>query len=489
MKHISTFTTLAALACMACGDNGGAAAIDATVTDATVTDVDAASIDAAPPIDAGPPIDAAPFTPPTPFGVPLSATGPDQLQSAAPGPGGTFYAAGYAATTPTGTRLVTVVQFSPTGPVNSFGAGGVATTTLDFRGGADEIDLALQSTGKLIVTATVANATNPADRDIAVARLTTAGALDPTFGVGGVRILDLSTAHDNAGTLVGFDGVRDVAVGAGDEIYVHGYSRATGTTSGGTPRTDTDLTVVKLDANGTVDATFAGDGSFNLDLQQVSESTRGIAVLADGNLLAVGYANTPGLGSVQPVMYKLTPAGALVPGFANGGVFHDVVLALQTEVYNVAVHGTQVVTAGYGRATGTQNDWVSLRFDLATGARDATWGGSGAVVLDPSGTMVGDNCRNAIALPGGKTALVGSSGPGNMPAQDAAFAILDSTGALDTSYGDGVYTLPLGSNGADQFWGAAVSGGNLVLVGYRGAGTTQTDTNNDDSFGAIIPLR
>jgi hypothetical protein len=66
-------------------------------------------------------------------------------------------------------------------------------------------------------------------------------------------------------------------------------------------------------------------------------------------VLATGYANSPGLGSTQPVMYKLTAAGALVPGFATGGVFHDIVLAVQTEIYNVAIHGNQVVTAGYGR--------------------------------------------------------------------------------------------------------------------------------------------
>jgi hypothetical protein len=191
------------------------------------------------------------------------------------------------------------------------------------------------------------------------------------------------------------------------------------------------------------------------------------------------------------VLYKLTAAGALDTGWAGGGVFHDTVLAIQTEIYNFAVHGNQLVTAGYGRNAGATNDFVSLRFDLATGARDLTWGGTtnGAVVFDPSGTMLGSNCRNAIALPNGRTALIGSTGPGNMPAQDAVFAILDANGRLDTSFGTGVHVYPLGANGNDQFWGGAVSGDSAVFVGYKGGGATQTETTNDDSYGVILPLR
>ncbi len=473
---------------VACGDNDENIPTDAPVA------IDAPAIDAAidgPDLDA--PIDAAPFVPPTPFAVPLSATGPDQLQSAVPGPDGTFYAAGFAAQTLAGPRFVTVVQLSPTGPVNTFGGGdGVATTTLDFRGGAGEVGLARQSDGKLILTATVANATNPADRDIAVARLDADGSPDPTFGDNGVRIVDLNTAIDVNGTLTGLDAARGVAIGAGDVIYVYGVSRGDGNNMAGNPRTDTDYTLAKLTASGARDMTFGGgDGKWTLDLQESNATARGVNLLPDGNVLASGYANSPGLGTVQPVLAKVSAEGMLVAGFGNGGVFHDTVLATQTEVYNVAVHGTNLVTAGYGRDSGTQNDWVSLRFNATTGARDTTWGGApnGAVVIDVSGAMIGDNCRSALALPGGKTALIGSTGPSNMPAQDAAIAILDATGMLDTAYGDGVHTFVLGANGNDQFWGGAVSGTNLLIVGYQGGGAAPTETLNDDSWGVIVPLQ
>ncbi|HUQ04053.1 MAG TPA: hypothetical protein VM261_16255 [Kofleriaceae bacterium] len=465
----------------ACGDNGHTHGDD---------DVDAApEADAAPDVDAPPATDAgtdAPtFTAPTPVPVVLSPAGPDQLQSVTAGPNGTFYAAGFAAQTLAGAKLVTVVKLTSAGALDTTWAGGdgIATTTLDFRGGNGEVGIAVQPSGKIVVSATIANDTNALDRDVGITRLETNGDLDTSFGVGGLRRLDLSTALDTSGTLSAFDAARGIAVGAGGVIYVYALQRAQ-------PRNDLDLTAIKLDADGLQDMTWGGgDGEFTQDVQNVSETARGINVFTDGTILLSGYANSPGLGSVQPLLVKLTSAGVLDTTFNSTGIFHDVVLPVQTEVYNVAVHGTHFVTAGYGRATGTQNDWVSLRFNASTGARDTTWGGvaNGAVLIDASGAMVGDNCRNAIALPGGRTMLLGSTGSGS-PAQDAAFAVLSSTGTLDASFGARVHTYALGANGNDQFWGGAVSGSNAIMVGYKGGGTTPSDTVNDDTWVAVLPM-
>lgn len=432
------------------------------------------------------------FTPPTPIAAAMSTAGPDQLQSATAAPGGKFYAAGYAAATLTGPRLVTVIRYSAAGLDATFGNGGVVTTAVDFKGGADEVDITTQADGKILVSATVANATNAADHDVAVIRMLDTGALDPSFGSAGIATINLNDAFNNGTALVGLDASRGLTTDASG-IFVHAVSRGLGDATGGGPRTDTDLTVVKLTATGAVDTAFGQGGQFRLDIERSAETARAIKVLPDGKLLAGGYASSPGLGTTQPVLYKLTAAGALDTTFAQGGVFHDTVLTLQTEVYNFAIHGNKLVTAGYGRSTGATNDYVSLRFDLDTGVRDLTWGGAanGAVLFDPSGTMLGSNCRNAIALPGGKTLMIGSTGPGNMPTQDAVFAVLDATGKLDTAYGTGIHKFALGSNGNDQFWGGAVSGDQVTVVGYKGGGQAQaqTETSNDDAFFAVFGAR
>jgi len=435
--------------------------------------------------------DAAPgsFVPPTPFAVRLSAAGPDQLQAATAAPGGKFYAAGYAAATLAGPRFVTVVKYAAAGLDTTFGTAGVVTTAVDFKGGVGEVTLATQPDGKILVSATVASATNANDRDVAVIRLLDTGALDMSFGTQGVATLNLNDAILNNTTLAGLDASRGLAANA-TGIFVHASSRGLGNAAAGGPRLDTDFTVVKLTPAGVIDSTFGTDGQFRLDIQESTAAPRGLKVFDDGTLLASGYAASPGIGTSQPVLYKLTAAGALDTTFADGGVFHEAILALQTEVYNFAIHGTKIVTGGYGGNTGATNDYISLRFDLQTGVRDLTWGSAnGAVVFDPSGAMLGSNCRNAVALPGGKTLLIGSTGPGNMPAQDAVFAVLDGSGKLDTTYGSGIHKFPLGANGNDQFWGGAVSGDQVSVVGYHGGGAAPTETNNDDAYGAVFTIR
>jgi uncharacterized delta-60 repeat protein len=441
------------------------------------------------------------FAVPAPLAVALSATGPDQLQSAAAGPNGTFYAAGFAAASLTGPRNVVVVKLTKTGrPDRSFGGGdGIAKTALEFRGGNDEIAIGVQPSGKIVISAVIANAAVPADRDIAVARLKPSGMIDRTFADHGVRVLDFNSAIVSGATATGADAARALVLDATGRIYIIGLQRGEGQFNGA-PRTDTDFVITRLSKNGNVDRSFGTGGKHLLDIRGTdanrtpsSATPHSVKVLADGSVIGGGYAATAGIaGSAQPVVYKLDTRGKLVKAFADKGVFHAAVLSLQTEVYGMALHRTHVVTGGYGRDSGAQNDWVSLRFNLATGKRDPTWGGAakGGVTIDPSGKKVGDNCRNAFALPGGKTVLVGSTGPGGQPAQDAAFAVLDAKGRLDTAYGTGVhvYALGGGAGGNDQFWSGVASGSNAIIVGYRGGGAAQTEATNDDSYAVILPL-
>ncbi|HEY5925762.1 MAG TPA: hypothetical protein VIV11_28945, partial [Kofleriaceae bacterium] len=110
--------------------------------------------------------------PPAPFGMSLAPAGPDQLMSVAAGPSGSFYAAGFAAQTVAGAKFLVVVKLTATGSLDTTFAGtGVYTSTLDFKGGSDEIDIVTQSDGKIVVSATIADETEPADRDIGLFRL------------------------------------------------------------------------------------------------------------------------------------------------------------------------------------------------------------------------------------------------------------------------------------------------------------------------------
>ncbi len=473
---------LSLLAVVACGDDGN-----------TVTQPDARIDAPEPPDDVA--IDAPdPFVVPAPVSLVLSATGADQLQSVTEGPGGSFYAAGFAASTLGGARMLQVVKLTATGQKDTtFSGDGVAALPYEFKGGSDEIDIATQSDGKIIVSfthgAVISNPADAADTDVAVVRLEADGDVDATFAGTGIRTIDLNTSlADGGGMIRGRDGVRGLAIAPNNTIYLHATQR------GSALRTDADFVVVKLTASGSVDTTWGTAGKFVLDIfannANSADTPRGLRAFADGTVIAYGYSNSNASGNtVQPVLYKINPAGtALDTTFADQGLFHEVVLAVQTEIYSVAFHGNSIVTAGYGRASGSANDWVTMRFDVDDGDRDTTFGGAamGAVMIDPSGTHLGSNCRNAIGLPSGSTILIGSTGPSNMPTQDAAFAVVKADGTLDTAYGTGVHKLPLGMNSNDQFWGGAVSGNNVLLVGWQGGGATPTEALNDDSYGLLF---
>lgn len=519
MKKLFTLSTCLFLA--ACGDDEGKNNPDAAQQPDSQTQVDAPTADA--------PIDAPPtWTQPSAHSFQWSAAGPDRAYSVAVDSQNRFYVAGYAAQTLAGDKKVVVTRLLPTGmPDTTFGTGGTFDTNVVFKGGDDEIDIArVGNTDVFVISATVAAQTaNPddtADTDFALIKLKLNAnggpELDTDFGGGdGIAYHSFNTSALNTAQTpapFGRDQIRGIDVRNNGEIFVHGGARANGNIQGGqTPRQDTDFYVGKIVADGSAfDTNFSGDGKKEVDIYfqntHLNATARGIIVLDGGAVLAGGYAGGNGTGPTegpQPVLYRLTSAGELDSNFAPTstvpGLLYQQVLSEQAEVYNFAKNGTtHVVTGGYGRNDSTENinDWVSFRYNITTGERDTAWGGAafteGKVLFDPTpaNTAAGSNCRNAIALPGNKTLLLGSSNRDvtmNMTQnQDAAFAVLTSTGALDTAYGTGIATYMLGNDGQDAFWGGAANSTHALIVGWRGAVGTASDTNNDDAYAVLLEL-
>jgi uncharacterized delta-60 repeat protein len=452
----------------ACGDNNGAQTPDAGEPDGSEPD-------------------ASTFVAPMPVAVPLSTSGHDQLLATAPVPGGGggnggFYAVGFRSPSfeATSDREMVLVKLNGMGQLDTtFGTDGVATLNGQVGGNAETWrGIAVQPGGKIVVSGTVEDETDATDRDILIARFTAAGVLDTTFNTTGTLRLDLS----QKGATTKVDATWGLATDSTGRIYVHAGQKADG-------NTDTDFAVLRLTADGALDTTWATAGKYTLDIQRGDANVRNIYVLSDGSVIGAGYAASTSTGdTVQPVVYKLSSTGEPVMTFGAAGLFHEVVLGAQTEVYGLAFQPDgKMVTAGYGRDSApSANDWVSLRL-TADGQLDTTWGTAGKFILDPTGTNVGDNCRNAIALPNGRTALIGSGGAPQTDS-DAFVAILDSTGKLDPAFGTGVLRFNLGAN--DAFFGGAVATGGkrAMFTGFKGGGMTPSATSNDDAHVVSLEL-
>ena len=145
-----------------------------------------------------------------------------------------------------------VVRYLADGSLDStFGVGGsVVTDLLDSDSGTNA--LTVQADGSIVVVGNVQNGTG--DYDIAVVRYLADGSLDAGFGTAGVVTVDIAGGYDTA---------RGVAM-SGDKIVVTG----SGTLTGGTidfPTFDEDLLVLRLNADGSLDAAFGDAGIARLD--------------------------------------------------------------------------------------------------------------------------------------------------------------------------------------------------------------------------------
>ena len=145
--------------------------------------------------------------------------------------------------------------------------------------------------------------------------------------------------------------------------------------------------------------------------------------------------------------------------------------------------------AGKNAAADT-NDWLSLRLS-AGGELDTTWGKNGIVQLD-AGANLGENCRDLTVLPDGRPLLVGGGQlvEGNT---EGLIAVLGAdSGVPDTAWATGgIRSYELGGT-ADQFWSAAVSPDQklVVVVGLKGVPAAQTtESSNSDGVIVLIALQ
>lgn len=401
----------------------------------------------------------------------LSMTGHDRLLGVTFDAAGNAYAVGNISdTTETTADFGTIVaKFGPDGQLDkTFGTDGVARHNLVVgTSGEATRGIAVQPDGKIVIAATVEHAGgDPKDRDVAVARLLPTGALDTAFGTMGIQVHDLSTGEALADGTFTADQAWGVAITADGKILVSGAKKsATGS--------DRDHAMLRLTSTGALDTSFATGGVFSIDVASQNADPRGLLLLADGSVLGSGYTKSAA-GVVSPVIFKLTPAGALDASFGKGGLFNETILPHTTECYGVALQGEKLVTQGYGKSAEADTlDWVSLRVDK-DGKLDTTYGTSGHVMVDAAG--FNDNGRGVVVLPDGRVLLLGSA-RSDASTSDAMVALLTKDGAPDTSFGPkGTKVYDLGGTG-DQFWSGALSpdGKRVALVGVKGSTTTNDD--------------
>lgn len=338
---------------------------------------------------------------------------------------------------------------------SSFGTGGTASTDL----GADDRgeDVALDSAGRIVVVGK--SETEPEVASAEIVRYTTSGVLDTTFG-GGDGIVSLHFGSD-------FDLARAVAIDASGRIIVAGLSNfvfalarltssgALDTTFGGGDGIVTrstcfggmgdvlvdqsgrivvgcaesdDFTLLRYTASGELDPTFGGDG-----IVMTSFGAGRFADIASINLddeqRIVAAGSVGGSGSEDFGAARYLEDGSLDPSFSGDGRMVSVIDGADFAQDAALDSHDRIVIVGDSVRVGEPFRYVVARY-TPSGKPDPTF--------DTDGVRIGEDDSLADALvidPQNRILFAGHTSA--LPGHEDGLVRLRSDGSLDPTFGGG----------------------------------------------------
>lgn len=269
---------------------------------------------------------------------------------------GRLILAGYATPdTPNSPEQLAVFRLLSNGtPDASFSTDGFAATQL----GSDYVSvsgLVIQPDGKIVVSAT---AVVNGSEDFAVARFTSAGILDAAFDGDGIGLYPMSDRDDrSAGLCLQDDG----------KIVLGGNADA------GSGSAGSNFAALRLNANGSPDLSFSGDGKVVISACAESDGARSILLQPDGKIVLGGYAYNS-TSNYDAAMLRLYPDGTPDNSFGGDGIATFTFEPTNTDIiYDMALQPDgKIVATGVVRI-GDRNKILLTRFisGILVGAKEA----------------------------------------------------------------------------------------------------------------------
>lgn len=316
---------------------------------------------------------------------------------------------------------------------------GDGTTTTDFSGTTDYAhDVVIQSDGKIIVAGSTR--IGAFTQAIAIARYTQNGALDPTFDGDG----KVSTSF---GVSANGDSALAVTIQADGKIVVAGDTDSTAGPN--------DFAVARYNPDGTLDATFDGDGWVTTDFGRF-DTAEDVVVQADGKIIAVGTTDSGAVRDMAVARYN--PDGSLDGTFDGDGMV-TVDFGAEDGANAVVVQSDgKIVVAGY--AAPGSSALVRFRPD---GSLDPGFDGDGRVL----GQL--NVAAGLVLQPDGKLVVSGNV----WDVGDIGVARYAPDGAPDPGFAsNGLATVDLGGSIDRAFKVAVQSDGKIVVGGDTNANAT-----------------
>ena len=351
----------------------------------------------------------------------------------------------------TGTDFV-LVRYQRDGAIDTtFGTAGKVST--DIAGGSDQaFAIALQADGKIVVAGS--SDVSPKGKSFALVRYNADGSLDASFGTGGKVVTSFGSQSDTAyavavqadGRIVagghtntalrGIDfalaryqtnGALDTSFGNNGQVItpVHGlnardsiYALALQTSGGETKIVaaggEGDFTIVRYNANGSVDAGFGIgqrlDGAFG----SVIGAARAVIVTAENKIVVTGHVDH------DFALLQLSEDGIADESFGGSGRVITKVSATNWDEAHAVVRqadGKLVVGGWVYAGNGSAGDFVVARYNT-NGMLDADFGTAGITITPVAPGSKADEGRALVLqaddrVPTVRSILAGSANDAN----------------------------------------------------------------------------
>ena len=311
-------------------------------------------------------------------------------------------------------------------------------------------------------------ASRPAFDQLETRELLSPGYFDTTFGADGRTVYNFGGTTGNSAPQG-----EAVAVLNNGKILVAGPIKTGGAYFSGTRRLinkTSDIGVIRLNANGTIDKTFGHRGEVILSFRSnAKNSDRLVAMSVDpvGRIVLAGTV-TQNNGQNEIVVARLNANGSYDTSFGKGGRSYTNFDSLGFTSVNAAGmvidSSDRIIVAGTLTQPSGQNEFGVIRLGT-NGSLDQTFGDQGRVHELVATTDVNDDSVSSVTLDGQGNILVAGSAEGDR-LQLFAVTRIRSDGSADPTFGyQGVAILPTDQNFDAAPKVAVNSQGQILLAG------------------------
>lgn len=299
----------------------------------------------------------------------------------------------------------------------SFGSGGIVQTVSTH----EAFGMTIQPDNKIIVAGSIYMGSG--NDDIAIVRYNSNGSLDNSFGSNGIINVDFNGKNDAASSIVLQSDGKIIVVGSAQN----------------SSNNNSDIAVIRLNSNGTLDNSFAINGKYQLDVDGFAgDKAVDVRLQSDGKIVLAAMAGTDMFAKIA--VLRLNTNGSLDNTFDGDGILKAFSFGSFTLSYPLSL---ALQSDGKILIAGSKNNNFAVARLNTDGSLDNTYGTSGIF----SGTDMSSASRIYLQSDGKLLATYSHA------SQTSIIVIrLNSNGTMDTGFGtSGKVSTALGTPSTYDF--------------------------------------